>query len=567
MIFNTTDGNPDGSQLGGSPTEKIALYGGVPIPQRSVPMQANIQGANMAVLTTYNTNVTPATTTLSQTTVEQVVTYGLSPVVTYGLMPNIGQAPTGGTGTTNDFILAAGVSANLIGSGLANVRIVTTGQVNLNWANPTSAALTPSPASVSLVVASGFPVASQTWTPLAVQSMSQVEQVVTLSGINAVGTAVLNASGSVIGINITAGGSGYAVPPAVVIAGGAPNTIQSGTFTPQNVVYTAAAPGGSGASGVAIVYNGAVVGVQITGQGSGYQVAPAVSFVGGNTASLGMAAHVNLPGVVTGIGVGNVRILGPYAYGLTFVNNTTSVLTPPTGTYRFLALNEIPAASNNILFQYTSSFAGIITSTMAEQNVTIPGIQGNDVALGVQNPSGSVAPVTYLTVNNVRVQAPSVLGVQFGALAGIFATPRTNEPWVFNIFRPQPAAPSSIYSPYLTFTNAVTANSCAELSATVTGVPMGAVVVVNKSSSFTNNLSILGARVSATNTIQINFQNISGAAIIPPAEVYTVEVFNQMPSGALNSNIQSVNLSAALNADLTNEIRDTLAGTQAFKGA
>jgi hypothetical protein len=49
--------------------------------------------------------------------------------------------------------------------------------------------------------------------------------------------------------------------------------------------------------------------------------------------------------------------------------------------------------------------------------------------------------------------------------------------------------------------------------------------------------------------------------------VYTVEVFNQMPSGALNSNLQSVNLSVALNADLSNEIRDTLSGTQAFKGA
>lgn len=64
---------------------------------------------------------------------------------------------------------------------------------------------------------------------------------------------------TIVGLRVTAGGSGYSSPPAVVFTGGA----------------------GSGAAAVAEVQNGAVVALLITDGGTGYTSAPTISFTGG----------------------------------------------------------------------------------------------------------------------------------------------------------------------------------------------------------------------------------------------------------------------------------------------
>lgn len=72
--------------------------------------------------------------------------------------------------------------------------------------------------------------------------------------------------GSISGINVTNGGSGYTSAPTVVLAGG----------------------GGTGATATAIVDDGEVIGVTVTNPGSGYTSVPTVSFTGG--AGTGAAA-------------------------------------------------------------------------------------------------------------------------------------------------------------------------------------------------------------------------------------------------------------------------------------
>ena len=67
------------------------------------------------------------------------------------------------------------------------------------------------------------------------------------------------ASGTINGITVTNGGSGYTTAPTVSIAGG----------------------GGTGATATAVVVNGAVSEIYITSPGSNYTATPTVSFSGG----------------------------------------------------------------------------------------------------------------------------------------------------------------------------------------------------------------------------------------------------------------------------------------------
>lgn len=74
-------------------------------------------------------------------------------------------------------------------------------------------------------------------------------------------------------LKLTAGGSGYTSAPTVTISGG----------------------GGSGATAIAYIYNGAVIGFRMQTLGSGYSSAPAVSFSGGGGSGAAATAVVGIP--------------------------------------------------------------------------------------------------------------------------------------------------------------------------------------------------------------------------------------------------------------------------------
>lgn len=71
------------------------------------------------------------------------------------------------------------------------------------------------------------------------------------------------------------------------------------------------------------------------------------------------------------------------------------------------------------------------------------------------------------------------------------------------------------YSAALT-PSAVSANTCAEQTFTVTGIAAGDVVAVNKPTAQAG-LGVAGARASATNTVAVNFCNTTGSPITPTA--------------------------------------------------
>ena len=84
--------------------------------------------------------------------------------------------------------------------------------------------------------------------------------------------------------------------------------------------------------------------------------------------------------------------------------------------------------------------------------------------------------------------------------------------------------------------SAVGPNTSAEQTFTVTGLIAGTEVYVTKP-SVTLNLVVAGARVSAANTLAINFANNSGASITPPSEAYSIAYFTTEAPAAGSSTI------------------------------
>jgi len=118
--------------------------------------------------------------------------------------------------------------------------------------------------------------------------------IATPSGSGAVFQAVL--VGSVTSVRITSGGSGYTIAPGV-------------TFSPPP-----APPSGSTiitrtAEGYAIIVSGSVTNVVITDPGAGYQTAPGISFLGSNT-----SVAVAVATVTTSFIAGYIKINGGSGY-------------------------------------------------------------------------------------------------------------------------------------------------------------------------------------------------------------------------------------------------------------
>lgn len=133
----------------------------------------------------------------------------------------------------------------------------------------------------------------------------------------ATGTAVLF-NGFVVGVNVTDGGSGYAWAPAVTIAGG----------------------GGAGAGAYATVSGGSVTSVTVTNAGSGYSSAPLVTFAPPSSNLFSSSLIMDLPLDGSAVDV------GPYAF--TVLTNGSGVFT----TNRYLQTNS--AFALNGVNQYLS---------------------------------------------------------------------------------------------------------------------------------------------------------------------------------------------------------------------
>jgi hypothetical protein len=364
------------------------------------------------------------------------------------------------------------------------------------------------------------------------------ETIFTLVGSGATATAYTNSAGQVSQVVVTAGGSGYYVPPTLIFPGAPVTThLQTGTVTglvaannTSNVELAF-----SGATGLPTVLNGQVVGVQITNLGTGYipnSTFP-VTFGGGNTISPGMAVAVNKTSAANaGYGIGNVRVAGPNQIAITAFNNTAANITPPANdTFQIVAFNEMPELSPVIQVVATlANCTAAAANTSNQTSVTVNGILATDAILNA-SPTALQSPLIfgsgYTAANTINFQYAG--GVPGGTPA--------NGTYTFNIMRPSGAPPIQVL-PVLITPAAVANNTTAEqvfaLPANLTLAAANTTTFVNKP-SFTPGIGIVGARANSTTTIGITFQNNTANSITPPAEVYLV-VNATSPVVALTAN-------------------------------
>ena len=244
---------------------------------------------------------------------------------------------------------------------------------------------------------------------------------------------------------------------------------------------------------------------------------------------------VSKPTSQPGLDIVGVRTVSTGVLGITFTNLTAGTLTPTAGeSYTVISLGGLNPLGNDILYQVSgNTLAAVATLTTAQANVTLTNLQTTDVIKGVSKPTNQAG----LIVGGSKVSAAGFVGITFGNFTTASITPTANEVYEVSTFRPNPLAPLLLYAAPLTPVS-VAAGVMAEQTFTVTGLISGTPVWVNKPSA-TPGLGIVGARVSALNTLAINYVNTSAAAIVPPAETYVVGNFQLLTDAVGNSSVQS----------------------------
>jgi len=155
-----------------------------------------------------------------------------------------------------------------------------------------------------------------------------------------------------------------------------------------------------------------------------------------------------------------------------------------------------------------------------------------DWVVGISKPSTQTglgiggARVSSATSNNVYV---NFMNCSSGAI-----TPTGSEVYTVVIGKTSPPQPAQTYAQYVSAFTAVSADTGGEQQVTVTGVPAGSAVNVMPPPGMPAGLVIGGARVSAANTVQVNFVNVTASSLTPPVGVYTFESFPVVGPGSGN---------------------------------
>lgn len=561
MLKQLSNGSPEGVQLGQNAADKVGFHGRAPAPQRSTPSQSVIPPVNGALVVTYCEALTPALIA-ANTAAEQALTVGL--VAGSGVL-------------ATDFLAAIAKPTTQAGIGFHKGRISAACTLQFVFSNTTAGNLTPTAAEgYQVVCLRGFPIIGQALTPAAIPIRSTSEQEFDITPVTAVATATIQ-NGKVVDIRVINGGANYWCSPTVLITG------LDNTQTPMSGTYTGTGadpslPGatnalaGFGATGEAIVVAGVVIGVRITNPGEGYTVAPTVSFVGGNNIMPGMALMVTKPTTNAGCAIGGCRVVSDNRIAITFINPTAAVVTPTAAeVYSMVALNPIPAMSNLMAYGVDCGVTptSALANTTTENAFVVTGLVATDICIGAQKPTFQAG----MGLIGGRVTGANALNLLMTNPTAGNITPTASEIYEVLIFREMPVSPFIIFKQLLTPVS-VAANTTAEQQFTVTPIPAGATLVINKPSHQTG-LAIAGCRVSAANTIQITYENLSAVAITPTAEVYTIGVFTtpgpgfgHTTSAGVPGNWAAVCARPALiqGVDLSNEMQTVMVSKGLIRG-
>lgn len=222
------------------------------------------------------------------------------------------------------------------------------------------------------------------------------------AGTGAAATAIISeTNGSIAGIEITNGGSGYAVAPEVVIA------------PPTNI--------GTAATATATLTNGVVTGLTIVTAGSGYSTAPGVTFKNGGGALATATLLDN--GTVTGVIINNTGNGYTAAPTVTFSAPIDVTGTTATGTATIDAQGRLTGIT---ITSPGSKYSAAPTVGLAGGT---PVVAANVSALWSGKSVGNVTLTNggadYLSAPTVKFSAPQQVGTTATAVAIYDAATRT----------------------------------------------------------------------------------------------------------------------------------------------
>jgi hypothetical protein len=347
---------------------------------------------------TYNTMVTPVLT--NQGAVSEVICYttdGTIPSCAAGVCGNASTPP----GTTTSLVGGLGIA----GAGTASVTgfTLTAGGSGYTSAPTVSLGLpggTGTQASATATI--GFPVASITLPALPITGCGPTPTVHFSGGGTAAATATVDATGTITGITVTAGGS-YTTAPTVTIAAGGCGL-------------------GAVSAGTAVLATtGSVTGVTLATGGSGYTAAPTVSFSGGG--GTGAAATAVIGAITTATAP------------LPVVEAALGLTTNPT-VINVVACNTGAAESPVVTATYTSALAAptVVDTTQSTATTTVSVVNGSTLPIGdtiqlgtSSNFTSGTLSICYTTDGTVPacatcVNSAAVTAQASGPFAGGFAT-------------------------------------------------------------------------------------------------------------------------------------------------
>ena len=548
-----SDGNPDGTLLGGLATDKIGFWGAVPTVEPTNPFQAQPGAFGFGSVAIYSSNNCPLANIAVSTTANQA---NLT-------IENFNIAGAVGVNATQEFIVGvskATQAANATNNvGLIGWRPSAANTVDLQFCNPSAANGNIVSNEVQWTVATirGFQNAIQVQAcnanancPTNGANYGTIEVIYNLGGSNATAVANVSTGGQITGIQVTNAGNGYFTVPTVVITA-AVNTTYLGVAANQPTLLTGTAlpfpypANGSGATAEAIVNsNGQVVSIVVTDPGSGYTTAPTITLQPATSIAPGQFVAGQPNAYTAGLGIGNMRVAGKNQVAVQYLNCTAANIAIPAANYAFIGLSSMPAISPFITFRanVTIANASAAGSGAASTNYTVPGLMANDVGICSYGPTVLAgANATCFIQQPPVATANSFADIYIGAniaankAAGVYS-------WVF--MRQQANAPILVFQAQVSNATAVTAGNSSEQTFTLpSNITLSSsnnatnfnVLNCNKP-SHTAGLSIGGCRAVSNTTYAITFINTSSVSITPPNEMYTFAYFPS-PAPTISANI------------------------------
>ena len=418
-----SDQNSQGTQLGNTTSDLVAFYGGTPVAQPSNPGTQSNSLLNMTstgVIIKYQTAVIPFA--VNATTAQQNTSS-----VTTNVQPGW-QFQTSSVYAINKPTLQASL-------GVGGIVCATTGIINVNYLNISSAAITPTAEANDVIEIRTSPLTTTaTLSPANVAINTTAEQIFTLAT--------------------------SATSPVICL----PGTL-------------------------AIVNKPT------------------------NQAALAYSPFARV------VGINQVGItFGCITSGVT----TTGVLPTAAENYQMAFLPQLNAYCPTYIYGLASGGTAIAASTTLEQTTAVTGVWLGDMVSGVSLSSSAVGKY-FCAGGRVSTGLPgsntSSVYLCYG-VTSTGATPVTSEVVLATIQRQQPLNPMMIYNATLA-TSSIAASTSAEVTTTVTGLLVSSSVLVNKPSC-TPGLMVTNARVSAANTLALQYTNFTTTAINVPSETYTI---------------------------------------------